>query len=85
MAIIRLTGEEKSKFERLFEVLTVRPIPEPIIRKAIDLRRRRRGMATVDAVIAATAIASGNPLATHNATDFDWIGELEVVDPVSSS
>lgn len=79
----KLTEEEESKLQRLFELLTVRPITEQIIRRSIDLRRRRQGMTTVDAVIAATALVEGEPLATHNATDFDWIDELEVVDPVS--
>ena len=40
-------------------------------------------MTTVDAIIAATALETDSTLATHNTSDFDWIDELNVVDPVS--
>lgn len=78
----RLQEKEAAKLERLFELLTVHPITERIIRRSIELRRRRRGMTTVDAIIAATAIEERIPLATHDTNDFNWIDELQVVDPV---
>jgi len=78
-----LDDEEASKLRRLFDLLTVQPITESVIDGSIDLRRRRKSMRTVDAIIAATALGMGSPLATHNRSDFDWIDTLEVVDPVS--
>lgn len=79
-----LADEEESKLERLFDLLRVCPLTEHVIRRSINLRRRRQGMTTVDSVIAATAIEEGEPLATHDTSDFDWIEELKVVDPVSA-
>ena len=78
-----LGDAEAPKLKRLFELLTVQPITESVIDGSIDLRRRRKSMKTIDAIIAATALEMDSPLATHNTTDFDWIAPLEVVDPVS--
>ncbi|MCS3650206.1 hypothetical protein GGQ08_001499 [Salinibacter ruber] len=78
-----LDDVEAAKLKRLFDILTVHSITEPVIDGSIDLRRHRESMKTVDAIIAATALELGSPLATHNTSDFDWIDELEVVDPVS--
>jgi len=79
-----LSEPEASKLERLFDLFTVQPITEAVIQRSIALRRRRKGMKTVDAIIAATALEMDLPLVTHDTTDFDWIDELDVIDPVSS-
>lgn len=75
---------EASKLEQLFELVAVHPVTDSVIQRSVTLRRRRKGMKTVDAIIAATALEIGLSLATHNASDFDWIDELDVVDPVSN-
>lgn len=75
---------EASKLERLFELVAVHPVTESVIQRSVALRRRRKGMKTVDAIIAATALEIGLSLATHDASDFDWIDKLDVVDPVSN-
>jgi len=73
---------ESQKLTRLFGLLTVVPVTDSVIQRSIDLRQQRAGMTTVDAIIAATALISGNALATHDTTDFGWIDELDVIDPV---
>jgi len=78
-----LCEAETSKLERLFDLLAVQPITESVIQRSIELRRRRKSMKTVDAIIAATALEMDSSLATHNTSDFDWIDELDVIDPVS--
>jgi hypothetical protein len=78
-----LGDAEASKLKRLFDLLTVQPITESVIDGSVDLRRRRKSMKTIDAIIAATALEMDSPLATHNTTDFNWIDTLKVVDPVS--
>jgi len=78
-----LEEREAAELDRLFELLTVQSITASIIDRSIKLRRRRKSMKTVDAVIAATALEIGSVLATHDTDDFNWIDELEVVDPVS--
>ncbi|MFP4227828.1 MAG: type II toxin-antitoxin system VapC family toxin [Salinivenus sp.] len=76
---------EASKLHRLFELITVQPITAEVIQRSIELRRRRRGMSTVDAIIGATALTVNVPLVTHDTADFDWIEELEIVDPVAGT
>lgn len=78
-----LDDAEASKLKRLFDLLTVQPITESVIDGSIELRRRRKSMRTVDAIIAATALEMDSSLATHNTSDFDWIDELDVIDLVS--
>jgi len=74
---------EAAKLDRLFELLTVQSITESVIDRSIKLRRRRKSMKTTDAIVAATALELESSLATHNTDDFDWIDELDVIDPVS--
>ncbi len=45
----------------------------------IRAERRRQPIAVDDAWIAATAIAYGLPLVTHNAKDFGGIGQLTII------
>ncbi len=59
------------------------PVSDEIIDRAIALRQQRK-MSLGDALIGATALAYGLPLATHNVRDFDWIDGLEVVDPLGT-
>jgi predicted nucleic acid-binding protein len=40
-------------------------------------------MSLGDALIAGTALSHQLRLATHNTSDFNWINELEVFDPIS--
>ncbi|MDZ7846733.1 MAG: hypothetical protein U5L96_08155 [Owenweeksia sp.] len=49
---------------------------------AIDLRHQRK-MSLGDSIIAATAIAHALPLVTVNMKDFDWIKQLEILNPLN--
>jgi predicted nucleic acid-binding protein len=40
-------------------------------------------MGLADAMIAATALVHQLPLVTHNTRDFQWIAELELIDPLA--
>nr|VFK53924.1 MAG: PIN domain-containing protein [Candidatus Kentron sp. TUN]VFK55822.1 MAG: PIN domain-containing protein [Candidatus Kentron sp. TUN] len=57
------------------------PVSYPIIEQAISLRQQRK-MSLGDALIAATALAHDLELATANTNDFDWIEDLDVINPV---
>jgi len=50
---------------------------------AIGLRQQRK-MSLGDALIAATCMAHQLPLASANDKDFDWIGGLQVHNPMVS-
>ncbi|HAK80232.1 MAG TPA: PIN domain nuclease [Runella sp.] len=75
--------DEKSKlfFESVFYSLTVLPLTEPILQTAILLRQQRK-MSAGDALIAATALRHSLELYTRNVSDFDWIPNLRVVNPI---
>ena len=49
---------------------------------SVSYLRQQRALSLGDALIAATAIYHGLPLATHNKRDFEWIKSLEVIDPM---
>jgi predicted nucleic acid-binding protein len=76
-----LKPKEKSALATIFSELTILyPTPE-IFQSAVNLRQQR-ALSLGDALIAATAIYHGLPLATHNKRDFEWIKSLEVIDPM---
>ena len=75
-----LTPEDETELEELFDLVTVLPVSDDVVARATRLRRRRK-ISLGDALIAATALVQGVPLATANVEDFAWIGKLEGVDP----
>jgi predicted nucleic acid-binding protein len=79
----RLTREDEAGFQQLFGLVAVLPVTDAVIEHAIKLRRMRK-ISLGDAIVAATALAHGVPLATANVDDFAWIDGLEIVNPVKS-
>jgi toxin FitB len=77
----RLTDEERNAFTLFFSALPILPITQAVINQAIALRQQRK-MSLGDAMIAATAIVHDLPIATHNVTDFKWILNLTIIDPL---
>jgi toxin FitB len=76
-----LTAIDKLYFQSVFSVLEVKDISPIIINQAIILRQMRK-MSPGDAIIAATALHFDVDLYTRNISDFDWIKNLNVVNPV---
>ena len=81
MGYHRIQPREKVFFETLFSVLQVKTITNSIIQKAVDLKQSHK-MSLGDALIAATAIVNGFEIYTHNTSDFNWIPNLTVIDPI---
>jgi len=77
-----LTEAEKQFLEAFFEAAEVLPVSQSAITEAIQLRQERR-MSLGDALIGGTALSHNLRLATHNTEDFDWIEELEIIDPLA--
>lgn len=73
-----------SGFELFFEATHVLAVSPEVIDRAIQLRRQR-SMGLGDALIAATALIHQLPLVPHNTRDFQWIAELELIDPLAES
>ena len=78
----RLGRDERRFLEAFFEAADVIGLSEESVEVAVRLRQRRR-MSLGDALLAGTALASGLRVAMHNTSDFEWIDELEVIDPLS--
>ena len=76
-----LKDPERGLLEEFFAVAAVLPLSDPVVQRAIRLRQQRR-MSLGDSVVAATALVHRLTLVTHNAADFQWIGELPVLDPL---
>lgn len=77
----QLTVEDKCDLEELFASSKILPVSRSVIDKAVGLRQQRK-MSLGDALIAATALEYGLPLATRNTDDFDWIDGLVVHNPL---
>ena len=78
-----LLGDAEREFlEEFFAAAEVLPIEEAVIYEAIGLRQQHR-MSLGDALIAATARVHGLTLVTRNIIDFQWIGGLQLLDPLA--
>ena len=84
MGYWRNDDAEFERFALFFEAIHVIAISSEIIDLAIRLRCQR-SMGLADAIIAAKALLHRLPLVTHNTHDFQWITELELIDPLTAS
>lgn len=78
----KLTAQEKSAFELVFENIEVLPLNNQIVSEAISLKQMKK-MTLGDSLIAATAITAKLNLITVNYKDFDWIESLNVINPIT--
>ena len=78
----RLSYRESQRLGAFFAAAEVIGVSDAVVDTAVQLRQRRK-MTLGDALIAGTALAFGLRVVTHNTQDFEWIAELEVVDPLS--
>jgi len=77
----RLTDSEKEGLEAFFAVTPILPLTDEITQLAIHLRQQRK-LSLGDSIVAATALHQQMPVITHNTTDFEWIADLDVIDPL---
>jgi toxin FitB len=77
----KLDEKSKNYFESVFYSLTIFPITDELIDDAI-LTRQQRKMSAGDALIAATALEFDLEVYTRNVSDFDWIPNLKVFNPI---
>ncbi len=78
----KLNYENRQKLERIFRFFPVLPLSNTIIDKAISLRQTRK-ISLGDALIAATALIHELTIVTANTKDFNWIDDLEIINPVA--
>ena len=77
----RLDESSKRYFENVFYSLTIMSISEELLNSAIVLRQQKK-LSAGDSLIAATALHYDYTLYTRNTSDFDWITNLRIVNPV---
>lgn len=78
-----LKAEEKAALDILFDRLTVHPLDETVVQRAIELRQISK-IGLADAVIAATALVHDRPLVTRNVDDFKRVAGLRLTNPFAS-
>ncbi|HEV2349368.1 MAG TPA: type II toxin-antitoxin system VapC family toxin [Terriglobia bacterium] len=75
-----LCNDERRHFEAFFASATILPISDDVLNQAVRLRQLRKmqlGVALTDG----TALAYGLTLVTRNTKDFDWVENLQLVNP----
>lgn len=77
----RLDEKSKRYFESVFYSLFLIQVSDDVLAVAISLRQLRK-MSAGDAIIAATALQHDFMLYTRNVSDFDWVPDLRVVNPI---
>lgn len=76
----QLTEQERLYFEDFFRVALVLPISQAVLDQAVALRQIRK-MTLGDAIIAGTALVHNLTLVTRNVEDFQWINQLQLINP----
>jgi predicted nucleic acid-binding protein len=76
----RLSKLEKLFLEEFFSVSLVIPISQPVLDRVVMLRQIRP-MSLGDAIIAGTALSHNYRLVTRNIRDFQWIEDLQLLNP----
>ena len=80
----KLTAHERVQLEAFFEAAQVLPLSPPVLEEAVRLRQVRK-MSLGDALIAGTALIHGLTLVTHNVSDFTWVADLMILNPVTQT
>jgi predicted nucleic acid-binding protein len=76
----RLSKLEKLFLEEFFSVSLVIPISQSVLDRAVMLRQIRP-MSLGDAIIAGTALSHNYQLVTRNIRDFQWIEDVQLLNP----
>ncbi len=79
----QLTEQERLYFEDFFRFSLVLPISQAVLDQAVALRQIRR-MTLGDAIIAGTALVHNLTLVTRNVEYFQWINQLQLINPFES-
>lgn len=74
-------SDDPARVRRFLRPMVELPI-DPAVAELAGLTRRNTGLATPDALVAATALTYGLPIMTRNRRHFDRVAKLEVVTPV---
>lgn len=77
----QLIASEEQDFIAFFNTAPIIPISQSLLEQAVKLRQQRK-IALGDSIIAATAIINELTLITANTTDFKWIQNIKLLNPL---
>ena len=80
----KLTDDARQILIEFFTAAYILEIDHSVADRAVALRQQR-SMSLGDSLIAATALVHGLALVTHNLVDFQWIADLQLIDPVKAN
>ena len=77
----RLTRSDKEDFMAFFHASRMIPVSPPVLEQAVQLRQQRK-ISLGDSIIAATAMLNHSTLLTANVSDFQWIPNIRLLNPL---
>jgi predicted nucleic acid-binding protein len=78
----QLTASDKKDFLEFFKTARIISVSQPVLEKAVALRQQRK-MSLGDSIIAATALLNDLTLVTANVSDFRWIDNIKLKNPLT--
>jgi len=78
-----LATEQHQYLIEFFQAADVLRISDAVVTEAVNLRQTKR-MGLGDAIVAGTALAHRLTLVTRNTGDFNWIQNLDLINPFKS-
>jgi len=78
----QLTESDEQDFKIFFGTAEIIPVGQAVLDQAVKLRRQRK-MSLGDSLIAATAVVNDLTLITANTSDFKWIHNMKLLNPLT--
>jgi predicted nucleic acid-binding protein len=78
----QLTASDKEDFIEFFKTARIISVSQPVLEQAVTLRQQRK-MSLGDSLIAATALLNDLTLVTANISDFRWIDNIKLKNPLT--
>ena len=78
----QLTASDKEDFVEFFKTARIISVSQPVLEQAVTLRQQRK-MSLGDSIIAATALLNDLTLVTANISDFRWIDNIKLKNPLT--
>jgi toxin FitB len=77
----QLTESDKQDFIEFFSTARIIPVSQSVLEQAVKLRQQRK-ISLGDSIISATAIINDLTLITANISDFRWIQNIKLQNPL---
>ena len=78
----QLTASDKEDFIEFFKTTRIISVSQPVLEQAVTLRQQRK-MSLGDSIIAATSLLNDLTLVTANISDFRWIDNIKLKNPLT--